>query len=898
MRGLFFLFALVLSANCLSMQMKHLNTVAQDERQLMYFSSHDGVYRYDGEHFTSMSRFTQLPNGMVIDVQFMPELNYLIALYQNGELWKVNLNGYQATKVSDIGAYKLAVNNNSIFAMMDTQIVKVNVNNGLAHTIFNKDIKLFDIDSGYGHVYFLSEDGLYVYSELGVRKLENGRVHKGNLEATPHGVAYSINSTLYYYSNGQQSSIKNEDISSAENLTFIPPDQLYYTSAGNVSELNINTLKIKRKNIASQPMSYRNLFVDKSNTLWGVGINSFVRVDGQNKIADLHLDSQYNAIEYVNGEIWIGTSKGIYKYVNNEFIKVGWLIEKMPKMNYSINSFELFSGHLIVSTSLGAFKVNVAAKTVTRLIDSHVINASVIENSLYLATNSEGVKLFSSHFTQLDSSQYNNSLPSLEVLNVDRHSGKTYISTASGLIVADRSGNSILDFEQSVMVTDVAELNNELFLSTYGKGLFKKIDNTWQSVPSPSYIVELNVTREELFIKTTNGLHKVSNAHNYTIAIQGTLQDSFSTSSIKLVGDKLIAVSDKGLIEIPKSIDDKPIQPKIVFIESELGLLPEPEFLSLGDGKLKVAISSFDFVSEKKGTYQYSHNGSDWIQLDSAILTLSELKEKTHTLRFRYIQGNEISDVTEYMFEVIAPFYKSNAALAIYLLLTFILSISAFYLVYKWVQSFHSVYRRNQKHFQQSNVTEAYVNMVDAKSLCSSGNDTMLTEGLVKMAYIIEKLEPIAHDIASLGKQPLSAGINILQIHASMQLAMNVKIKSTVGDERFDNQLEHDIYLVLYHSVRNAIKHSRAKNVNASLILQHKTIEVCVEDDGRGITLLDKLNFGSGFYNMKQIAKVYKTKFSIKASKKGSTIRMVFPIIERNRPVGESSDNKKLIERI
>ncbi|MBQ4814267.1 hypothetical protein J8M20_23065 [Pseudoalteromonas luteoviolacea] len=897
MRALKYLFALVLSANCSSMQLKHLNTVVQDESQFMYFSSHDGVYRYDGEHFIGLNRFTELPKGMVKDIQILDKSDSLIVLYQNGELWKVNLSEHDANKIAEIDAYKLSIHSGNLFALLDKQVVHIDISNGAIQTVFNKDIKLFDMDAGYGHMFFLSEDGLYVYSELGVRKVADSGVYSGDIEATPIGVAYTINSKLFHYTHAHRSSIESLEVTSADNLTFMPPHHLYFTSGGNVSELNINTLQVTRKNIASKSMSYRNLFVDNNDTLWGVGINSFMRVDGQNKISDIQLDSQYNSIEYVNGELWIGTSKGIYKFLNNQLVKVDWLNERMPRQEYSINSFELFSGHLIISTSLGAFKANVNTKSFSKLVDDYVINASIIQNNLYLSTNTAGIKVFSNQFTQLDASQFNDSLPSLEVLNVDRYLGKTYISTAGGLVVTDASGNSILDFEHSVMVTDIAVLSDKLFLSTYGKGLFKKHENEWVAIPSPSHIVELSTDRNEIFIKTTNGLHKVDSSHAYTTAIQGTLQNSFSTSSIKSIGSKLLAVSDKAIIEIPRAEEKKPTHPMIVAIESEVGLIPEPSELILEQGEIRIALSALDLYSEVKGVYQYSHNNSDWITLDSAMLTLSGLKETKHDLRFRYSKGNEVSDVTEFQFRVTAHPLKSNLAIAIYLLIIIAAALAGFFFVYKWVQSFHTVYRKNHKHFQQTSITETYVNMVDAKALCGSGNDTMLTEGLVKLGDILDKLEPIAHDIASLGNQPLSAGINILQIHASMQLAMNVKIKSTVGEERFDNQLEHDIYSVLYQTVRNAIKHSRAKNVSASLLLLHNSIEVCVEDDGKGISFMDRLNFGSGFYHMKQIAKVYKTKLSIKTSKKGSTISMVFPIIERARPVNEPR-KQEFIEKI
>ncbi|WP_462155987.1 hypothetical protein [Pseudoalteromonas piscicida] len=93
MRALKYLLAFIFQCICyksVALDLQHLNTVAQDEASFMYLSSHDGVYRYDGEHSLNLSSFTELPRGMVKDVQISDNSKLLVALYQNGDLWTLD----------------------------------------------------------------------------------------------------------------------------------------------------------------------------------------------------------------------------------------------------------------------------------------------------------------------------------------------------------------------------------------------------------------------------------------------------------------------------------------------------------------------------------------------------------------------------------------------------------------------------------------------------------------------------------------------------------------------------------------------------------------------------------------------------------------------------------------
>lgn len=891
MRALKYLLAFIFRCICyksIALDLQHLNTVAQDEASFMYLSSHDGIYRYDGEHSLNLSSFTELPRGMVKDVQISDNSKLLVALYQNGDLWTLDLESLIVEKIANINAYKLAVLKDKVYAMEENQLTEFDLVSSTSKPIFANKRKLLDIDAGFGNLYVITHDGLFMVSDIGPSLLDNESINKGEVEATPHGVVYTKNSQLFYYSLSQGVTITNSDIANPENLTFQLPYFLYYTEGGQVNEIKLSTLEVSRKNIANNTHSYINLYSDKNDVLWGLTMNKLLRVDGQNKILDVNLDSQYNSIEYVNGDIWLGTSKGVYKYTHLGLEKLSWLNELLPKQRYDITAIKVFSGYVVIGTSAGAYQINISSKTVRQLTSSYIINVALVDDQVVLATNEEGVIRYDSNYQVLGSSSLNSVLPSLEVLNIDKFNGTTYVSTSKGLMAFDETQNGKLVFNENVLVTDVEKLNDAIYLATYGKGLFKRVEGVWKSIPSPKFIIELNVLQNKMYLQTNNGIHSLDTDLGFTVAVQGTLDHSFSTNSIRHIGNKIFAVSDRGLLTIFNDDGVEPTPATIVFTQSNAGTSPSSYIGSLEGNWLNIAVSAFDYYSERKGDYQYRLDNGKWITLNSPMLQLNGLKETHHKVDFRYVKGNKVSTVTSYEFRVPIAWYATNAALftAIGLLILFVgLGVS---ILYFWVQSFHKVYRKNQTQFQQSRVTQAVVNLNAAKSLCG-GNDTMLSEGLVKIQDTLDSLEPIAHSGASLGDNTLAAGLNLLQIQASMQAAMDIKFKFALGDTRLESQLERDIYSILYHSIKNAIEHSDATAVRANLLLQREGIEVSIEDNGTGIPFKARLHFGAGFYTMRQIAKAYKTKLKIKTGRNGTCILMNFPLIEAKskKPVNQ-----------
>ncbi|MBQ4840021.1 sensor histidine kinase, partial [Pseudoalteromonas luteoviolacea] len=265
-----------------------------------------------------------------------------------------------------------------------------------------------------------------------------------------------------------------------------------------------------------------------------------------------------------------------------------------------------------------------------------------------------------------------------------------------------------------------------------------------------------------------------------------------------------------------------------------------------------------------------------------------------YSLEFRQIVGNVASEPAKYAFEVRSHWYNSPTALGIYSFVALLLVVAVAFFVYFWIQSFRRVFRQNELKRQSGNLGQIAMLVEQGKTLVSSGDDTMFTEGLVKFDKVSELITPIVNNGPYLGEQRLLAGLDLLQVQSSLQAKIKVNFETVIGNVKLDPQLERDIYAVVYHGLHNAVHHSEGSEINVFVHKLRSKVHVHIEDDGIGIPLRSRLHFGEGLYKMSDVAKSYKTKFKLKSSRKGTKIQIVFPLIERDRMSKEELQKQAL----
>ena len=195
MRALLLFLFITLSVQAL--EVEHLNGVAQDSAGFMYFSSHDGVYRYDGEHTLNISKYTGLPKGITKDIEISSN-DTAFVLYSNGEIWSINLNLMEGEFFIKSKAIKIDVQGNRLFTLTKTDLIEYDIpTKSLKSLLLNKD-RIIDFDSGHGNAFALANDGLYQIGENRIKQLVDLNVHKGEVLSTPHGAVFVANKGISF----------------------------------------------------------------------------------------------------------------------------------------------------------------------------------------------------------------------------------------------------------------------------------------------------------------------------------------------------------------------------------------------------------------------------------------------------------------------------------------------------------------------------------------------------------------------------------------------------------------------------------------------------------------------------------------------------------------------------
>lgn len=98
---------------------------------------------------------------------------------------------------------------------------------------------------------------------------------------------------------------------------------------------------------------------------------------------------------------------------------------------------------------------------------------------------------------------------------------------------------------------------------------------------------------------------------------------------------------------------------------------------------------------------------------------------------------------------------------------------------------------------------------------------------------------------------------------------------------KLEPQKEMVIYRMLQESMNNAIKHSKAQNINVSMNYEPGLFRLCITDDGIGfdISNLPETGLGMGLKSMQSRAALIGAEFNIQSSKNiGTSINIKLPI--------------------
>jgi len=873
------LMLLLVSCSLHAVHLEHTYNALQDVDDNVYFSTHDGVIRYDGHHYLNMNELSDLPRAWTIHIAYHKPSNSIYVAYDSLGIWRINLVTMTAIQVSTFNATKLAVSDSTLFAIAKRELASINLES-LSLSILQTDGLLFDVAANSTDGYALSDKAVYMINYRGIRNIRDNNASSGSIIATPVGAIYSTTNALVSFT---PSSFKGHflvrPVKDVSLLTFSDPYGLFFVDDGFIHDVSYLDFMNTKSKIPVGFTAYRDLLVDSQKRLWAIKLTGFDIFSPTVRVERLKSVSKYNVISQHNNAIWHGVKNGLFIKTDKEFERVNLLDEVIKAPNYNILAINGFWGGTVVSTSVGSYFLNSTLTSAKKIFDGYVINASVIDGVLYLATDEHGVITFNELAKGATPYANNEKLPSQEVLSVRQANGLTYISTQKGLVI-DNNGVISLHFENAAAVADTFMFGDVLYAATYGDGLHKYVDNKWRKLPSPDYITQLLTFNGSLVALTKYGLHKVKD--NQTVLMDGTQHYGFIPNSVISSFKHLLATTEQGLVTIFPPTVIEPKHDAISYVQTQNGtILGEPKNDLALTSWINIGMTDYDYGNAIDYFYQYRVDGEKWHSIGTPLIQFDRIDSGKHEIEYRKRSRMEDSWSTPYSFSFVItpPWYLTVAAKVIYLILLIAFILFVTKSVMSWVQSFHRVFTANQRLVRKEGLHAAVVD-IEACIGLSGGNATMQTEALVKLHNVLQVLTPIANDAAALGSNTLDQGLLSLQTQCIMKhMGIEVTFDVSLGNERLDHNFECEVYAVVYHAVLTALETKNCAHVVVHVNKVKHCIVVDVTDDGDANNRFNRvINFNLGDYVINQIAKSMNVRCNRSCSRNGNKMTIKMPV--------------------
>ena len=152
---------------------------------------------------------------------------------------------------------------------------------------------------------------------------------------------------------------------------------------------------------------------------------------------------------------------------------------------------------------------------------------------------------------------------------------------------------------------------------------------------------------------------------------------------------------------------------------------------------------------------------------------------------------------------------------------------------------------------------------------------------LLEEAY--QKIRSMAHNKHSgvMSDQGLLPAIKKMARTITNTNALKVSVEDFGLGERMENSLELSIFRIVQELVANAIKHAEASNVNIQLTQHDDTLNIIVEDDGKGFdrSQLDQNKLGMGLATIEKRVEHLEGNFTVDSVMgKGTSILIDVPV--------------------
>lgn len=433
-------------------------------------------------------------------------------------------------------------------------------------------------------------------------------------------------------------------------------------------------------------------------------------------------------------------------------------------------------------------------------------------------------------------------------------------------------------------------INDKLYTYNYVEDKFTRFEHPiLQNVRKITAIIAGN--EQEIWLGTYDGLIRLAPKDSYKCQ----LFNKASGLEASLISRKCLFLSPVGMMIIgtPQglsllntlSIDENTTTPKTYI--SDVYFFNKEEDITLEDilgtdndirtlDKLRIpdkynhfllTLSSSSLENPENNKFAYRIDGldKDWIELPGNTINISKLTWGTYKLRYKSCNSSSIWEEEENFIwlEVTPPWWRTTWAYLLYTLLFFGLSISG---IKKWNSRIKDRYFNTFEKYKTSKEQEFYrakfqffTNLVHEirtpltliklplDTLQKSGNSD--AESLQTIERNVNHLLNITNELLDFQKaetgsitlNPTTTNINELIFESTRIFKQEIKNKGItfnhlIPEEQVTAIIDKaKVSRILINLIGNAIKYAQ-KEITIQLRATSQELEICIEDDGKGIS--------------------------------------------------------------
>lgn len=902
----------------------NIYSIAQDEKDFIWISGQNGLFRYDGKqvlNFSNKEKGWSIPFNWIHSISKLD--NQLILTTETKGIWLFDTETGE-TQPININAetntfYKAIHHKNSYYAisMAPQNLYRYDIETAQT-LIIAKNINNNFLFSSENRVYFNDGDKwLYLDSKLNNNQIKqidaiNERIIASTIIKSTAIIA-SENHLFSIEDNGQ---IVKKPISSP--IIAITPHNsqntiLSVNLLGEIHKREMTTLKQLDSNFSPVEKSrYQVIHHDNSGVLW-LGDNRGLQQFTEAKVKNYPIvfDTNFSLLEteVFQGELYIG-SYGLGMYTFSPFTAKHTLPVESTNQSLSseakkITDLLTVDQSMFIATFDGLWRYNKTNKQ-TNKIDlsfkgsnfNELILLKLNHNNglLYIASDGQGLIIYDLNIEKVvQHINKNAGLSSGEVIDIlPLSNGDIWLATANGIDIFNEHTRKVKNItnQTGAMFVSLLQVDGKIFVATKGNGIqvYNQQGELLALFAKGINFSYMSLIDDHIFASAKPGLYKI-NPNNYQSAMVANT-DGFSFTDNAFIFDNSLHVANStGILQLnrnsPQAFHSKVYISKTT-VSGKSYLLNKAIKINSGNDVITLDLASLDYRPGVEKLYRYTLDGNKWHQINGNQLTLTGLASGDYHIEI--MATNSLGQWSEYKaytdISVAFPWYwtpQIRLVYAVSLICLFLLGAWLIFLRSKSISHIHSLLQNDINNYGKTS-TQVKRSLTAALSLISQNE---LDKGKLLLQQCIDNLneQQQSPEPNSLNGSTLTEAVPFLIEYLYNKYQVRLYYQLDIDENELDYELRADLYRVIFEAVTSSILSGNGRNFKVILQKFKSKIWLNISNDSQSFVHFNsKVSFDISMYYIRQIAKKHKGSVNtFEKQDKGSQLVLGLPVVHEKQ---------------